>query len=140
MDRFLIIVFGLFPGWGWALLIGVAWAILVYLALGRLKLRGGRTLGLLAAITLRAAAAASIAIITSLDVLNDFACLTGIFGIPLTPLFLAVEAGLLYALSKQWPRTSAGRKDRFALWILIWLAFDAIALIAHFRSALMCTV
>lgn len=140
MDRFLIIVFGLFPGWGWALLIAAAWAILVSLALGRLKLRGGRTLGLLTTMTLRAVAAASIAILTSLDALSDFACLTGIFGVPLTPLFLAVEAGLLYALSKQWPRTAAGRKDRFALWILIWLAFDAIAFIAHLRSALMCTV
>ena len=140
MDRFLIIVFGLFPGWGWALLIGGAWAILVYLALGRLKLRGDRMLGLLATMTLRASAAASIAIMTSLDVLNDFACLTGILGIPLTPLFLAVEAGLLYALSKQWPRTAAGRRDRFRIWIFIWLVLDAIALIAHFRSALMCTV
>ena len=70
------------------------------------------------------------------------ACLNRLsrLGIPLTPLFIAIEAGLLYAVSKRWPRTAAGRKDRFSVWIAVWLVFGAIALGAHFRSAMLCTV
>lgn len=140
LDRLQIVVFALFPGWAWALLIGGAWSLLVFLALGRLKFRDGRMLGLLAVVTLRALVAVSIVIATSVDPIERFPCLAGIFGIPLTPLFIAIEAGLLYAVSKRWPRTATGRKDRFGVWLAVWLVFGAIALGAHFRSAMLCTV
>lgn len=140
LDHLQIVVFALFPGWAWALLLGGAWSLLAHLALGRLKFRDGRMLGLLAVVTFRALVAVSIVIATSVDPIERFPCLAGIFGIPLTPLFIAIEAGLLYAVSKRWPRTATGRKDRFGVWVAVWLVFGAIARGAHFRSAMLCTV
>lgn len=140
MDRLQIIFFGLFSGWSWVLLLATVWVTLVWLAIFRLKFRTGFMPGLLVVITIQAGLAGTAAVLTSLDSINDFSCLTGAFGVLIVPLASVVEAGLLVYLSREWPRNAAGRRDRIVGWVLIWLVFKLIVWIVLLRSAQMCTV
>jgi hypothetical protein len=140
LDRLQIILFDLFSGSGWAILLAVWWLLLVYIAAYRLKFRAGAMLGLLVAITVQACIAATAAVLTSEDILNDFSCLAGALGILIVPLATVVEAGLLFYASKQWPRNTAGKRDCLVGWVLIWFAFKWVIWFVLMRSGLMCTV
>lgn len=140
MDSLQIIFFVLIPGWSWAFLLAMVWVILVRLAIFRLKFRKGVMPGLLVAITIQAGLAGAAAVLTSLDSINDFSCLTGAFGVLVVPLASVVEAGLLVYLSREWPRNAAGRRDRLVGWVLIWFVFKLIVWLVLMRSGLRCTV
>lgn len=140
LDRLQITLFNLFSGWGWALLLAVGWVMLAYLAIYRLKFRKGIMRGLLVITALQALAAGSAAVVTSLDSINTYACLMGMLGFVATAPAIVVEAGLLFYLSKQWPRSAAGKRELIVGWVLIWSAFSVVVLITHVRSAAMCTV
>ena len=140
MDRLQIVVFDFFSGWEWAFLLATLWVILVGLVIVRLKFRKGVMSGLLVAIGIQAGLAGAAAVLTSLDSLNDFACLTGALCLLIVPLASVVEAGLLVYLSREWPRNAAGRRDWIVSWVLIWLVFKSIVWIVLVRSGLMCTV
>ncbi len=140
LDRLQIIFFNLFSGSGWAILLTVGWSLLMYIAAHRLRFRAGVMLGLLVAIAIQTCIAATAAVLTSEDILNDFSCLAGALGIPIVPLATAVEAGLLFYISKQWPRNAAGKRDCIVSWVMIWFAFKCVIWFVFMRSGLMCTV
>ena len=130
----------LIPAWFWVTLLVTAWLILFYKAYVQLNFRHPVMLSLLGVFVIQALVASSAAIATSQDPLNDYACLTGYFGMWITLLVVFLEAIALTFLSNAWPNNIEGKKDRFGSWLSIWFIFNVMVLLAHMRSAGLCTV
>jgi hypothetical protein len=130
----------LIPAWAWIGLIVAAWSSLAYQALSRINFRHFAVKGLLVALALQSMGASFTAIFTSQDPISKYACLMGIFGMWLTPVIILVEAVVLVYLYRIWPLGSRGKNRRFGMWITIWLLLSLTLLLAHTRSALLCTV
>ena len=130
----------LIPAWLWVILLVVIWATLFYQAYVRLGFRHLLMISLLAVLAVQALAASSTAIVTSQDPLSKFACLMGYIGMWVAFSITLAEGIVLPFLSKAWPQNSEGKKLRFGNWLSIWFIFNVIALLAHIRSAGLCTV
>lgn len=130
----------LIPAWAWTGLMVAAWGTLAYQARSRVGYRYFAVKGLVAALALQSIAASSTVIVTSQDPISKYACLMGIFGMWLFPVIILVEAAVLVFLYRIWPLDSNCTRRGFWKWVSIWLILSLILLLAHIRSAVLCTV
>jgi hypothetical protein len=130
----------LIPAWAWTALMIAALSTLSYQAFSRSGFRHRAVMGLLAVLTLQTVAASSAAIATSHDPISKYACLVGILGVWATPAIVLVEAAVLVLLYRVWPVDISGARPGFVAWVLIWGTLCLILLLAHIRSAALCTV
>lgn len=130
----------LIPAWISATLLGAGWTFLVYLASHRLRFRNRFMIVLLAVMALQALAASSTTIITSRDPLNAYACWMGYTGRWFAFFTTLAEAVVIGFLSRNWPLDEEGKRVRFWTWVATWFGFNLVALLAHLRSAALCTV
>lgn len=138
-EQILVLVF--FDGWFLAIVLWLGWITLVYLGIRRLNFRHSAMLALLGVMAFQALAASSAIVATNeLGSINSFSCYAGIYGTYIAPLVTVPEVGVLFYLSTRWPRSFTGKKDRMRIWVSIWLAFNLIAYLAHWRSAVFCSV
>ncbi|MEM8484283.1 MAG: hypothetical protein AAF564_01980 [Bacteroidota bacterium] len=130
----------LIPAWLWALMLLAGWTTLAYRAYNQLNFRHPLMLSLLAVLMLQAIVASAGAFATSQYAIGQFACLTGIFGMWGSMGFTLIEAGVLVYLSRHWPRDADRKRRLLRSWTALWLVFKLVALLAHIRSAALCTV
>lgn len=133
------------PAWIWVPCLIAIWIALAYKAVRCIGLKNPIMNGLMAILALQTIVASSTAIATSHDPISSFACLTGIFGIFVSPIVTLLEVIALVFLFRSWPRKSGprksdGRKRGFSSWLSLWFALNLAVFLAHMRSALMCTV
>jgi hypothetical protein len=130
----------LIPGWVWVASLAGTWATAAHVALVRAGIRNRLLLALLGVMVVQAVAAASTALVTSHDPLAGFACLMGYLGMWVAMFVTLAEAIAVLFLFWIWRRASPGSTSGFVCWTTIWLVFNAVALLAHLRSAALCTV
>jgi len=130
----------LIPAWAWTALMVAAWSTLALQAHLRVGFGHFAVLGLVATLALQTIAASSAAIVTSQDPISTYACLMGVFGMWVSLVIIAVEAAVLLFLYRLWPENSEGKRRGFGSWVLIWLILSSTSLLAHIRSAALCTV
>jgi len=128
------------PAWVWTGSIVAAWSTFAYQALCRVQFQHFVVKVLLAALALQSIGASSSAIVTSQDPISKYACLMGIFGMWLSPVIFLVEAAVLVFLYRVWPLGSNFTRRGFGMWVSIWVTLSLTLLLAHTRSALLCTV
>ena len=130
----------LIPALVWVTVLLATWGTLAYYTSQRVGLRGPVLSVWLGILALQAIAASAAAISTSLDPINSFACATGIFGMPISLAVTALAAVVLVMMRKHWPRYKERNRDGFAFTASIWLLLSIVAILAHMRSAALCTV
>ena len=130
----------LIPAWVWTIVIAAIWGALFYKAIFRLGLRLSLMNGLLVVLGLQSIAAVSAAIVTSVDQISAFACLTGIYGSLSFPVIILLELVALAFLYRMWPMRDRGKKIGFFSWLSIWVTFNIAVFFVFLRSALLCTV
>ncbi len=133
-------MFGQVPGWVWACLLAVQCLFLVVAMRRHWRPHEiGKTV-LFLVIAMQATIAAIAAILTDTDILNDFACIVGGFGMLLMPVVAIIEIVIFLILWKK------GRDGVVAPWrsavlpIVIWSILKSMTWIVLSRSALLCTV
>ncbi|MEM8984155.1 MAG: hypothetical protein AAGC71_14075 [Pseudomonadota bacterium] len=80
------------------------------------------------------------AIATGNDPIDVFACIAGVFGVPVSLILVVLEIFIIGYLAKTWPRRRDDKRYRFVIWVMGWFVFNGIAVLALSRSAVLCTV
>lgn len=122
-----------------AILLGT-WAAMAYIALGRIRLFHPLMVGLLLVMAVQMVSASTSAVATSFDPIGRFACLMGNRGMWISILVAVPGACVIGFLYRRWPATPHGQKRYFRAWIANWLIFSLFSILAHMRSAGLCTV
>ena len=130
----------LIPGWAWVAILTGTWASAASVAIVRAGIRNRLFLALLGVMAVQTVAAASTALATSRDPLDDFACLMGYLGMWAALFVTLGEAIAVAVLFRSWRKAYPGNAGSFVVWTAIWFVFNATALLAHMRSAALCTV
>jgi hypothetical protein len=133
-----VIYVALVPWPAWVGVLAGAWIALFLLARGHV--RDPLATALLSVMAVQAVAASSTALATSHDSLDAFPCLMGYFGMWVAAAVTVLETVALLFLFRRWSADPLGGRWAFGAWVLVWFAFNAVALLAHLRSTALCTV
>ena len=130
----------LIPAIVWVVLLLVTWGMLanhMHRYVGR---QGPVSLVWLAVLALQAIAASAAAISTDIYPIDSFACALGYFGSWISWALTGAAGVVLLILRKGASQHKAQEQGGFRFAAAIWLILSTVAILAHMRSAGLCTV
>jgi hypothetical protein len=135
-----MIYVSLIPAWIWITAIVFAWGTCAYQTYSRIGFQHSVTKGLIVVFTLQAIVASSSVIATSRDHISEFACIMGVFGTFGTVAIILAKVIVLIFLYRVCLQNSSERRQGLVVSLSAWIGFSVVVFLAHYRSALMCTV